>query len=405
LNKKISIGITIGLMALTAAVTFIITYNFSLNIFNQKVKSVTEKEGFYTKLSELDKYVRANYKPEINEDTLLTGIIKGYIAGLDDKYAAYYTKKEYEAMQSKNTGISVGLGFTWDKEESGYINIVSVTENSSADQAGLAPGDVITAVNNTDVIAYEGGYDEAVSLLSCDAGTKVKLHIKRISPEGIAEFFSVDVVSSTTEIISVTSKVIGSTGYIKITAFNAKTPEQFRKNLTDVIAQGVTSLVFDIRDNSEGSTEYLGDVLNCLLGEGDIVTADYKNKSEVVIKTTEAEQIKLPMVVIVNNNTVGNAELFAFALRDNANAQIVGTTTYGKGVMQEAHQLADGSAVMITVAVLKTADSGDFNGVGLKPDFEVSPPADIDLSKLSEEERDDKDSQLIKALEVAETIQ
>jgi carboxyl-terminal processing protease len=100
------------------------------------------------------------------------------------------------------------------------------------------------------------------------------------------------------------------------------------------------------------------------------------------------------MVVIVNNNTVGNAELFAFALRDNANAQIVGTTTYGKGVMQEAHQLADGSAVMITVAVLKTADSGDFNGVGLKPDFEVSPPADIDLSKLSEEERDDKDSSL-----------
>ena len=93
--------------------------------------------------------------------------------------------------------------------------------------------------------------------------------------------------------------------------------------------------MFDIRDNSEGSTEYLGDVLNCLLGEGDIVTADYKNKSEVVIKTTEAEQIKLPMVVIVNNNTVGNAELFAFALRDNANAQIVGTTTYGKGVMQK----------------------------------------------------------------------
>jgi carboxyl-terminal processing protease len=188
-------------------------------------------------------------------------------------------------MQSKNTGISVGLGFTWDKEESGYINIVSVTENSSLlTKQDLLPEMFITAVNNTDVIAYEGGYDEAVSLLSCDAGTKVKLHIKRISPEGIAEFFSVDVVSSTTEIISVTSKVIGSTGYIKITAFNAKTPEQFRKNLTDVIAQGVTSLVFDIRDNSEGSTEYLGDVLNCLLGEGDIVTADYKTNPRLSLK-------------------------------------------------------------------------------------------------------------------------
>ena len=405
MNKKISLGITIGLMALTAAVAFIITYNFSLNVFNQKVKSVTEKEDFYTNLSELDKYVRANFYTDINEDDLLKGIMTGYVTGLDDQYAAYYTKKEYESLHAKDSGVSVGLGFTWDKEESGYIRIIEVTENSSSAEMGLVAGDIITAVNNTDVIAFEGGYDEAVSLFSCDEGTKVKLHIKRISPEGIAEFFSVDVVSTTTEIISVSSRVIDNTGYIKITDFNGKTPEQFKKNLDSVIEQGATSLIFDVRNNAGGLMDSFGETLDYILGDGDIVTADYKDESEVVIKTTEAEKITLPMVVLVNQKTESNAELFAFALRDNADAQVVGSVTFGKGVMQTTQQLADGSAVMITVATLHTAESGNFNGVGLKPNFEVVFPESVDLTLLTEDQQAEKDTQLAKALEVAATIQ
>ena len=183
MNKKISLGITIGLMALAAAVTFIITYNFSLNVFNSKVRSVSEREVIYAKLSEMDKYVRANFISDIDEDTLTNNIMSGYASGLNDRYAQYYSAEEYAQQTQQESGVSIGLGFNWDKEESGYVKITSVMTNSSADKAGLVAGDVITAVNNTDVIAYENGYDEAVSLFSCDEGTKVKLHIKRLNDE------------------------------------------------------------------------------------------------------------------------------------------------------------------------------------------------------------------------------
>ncbi|MDE7301992.1 MAG: PDZ domain-containing protein [Oscillospiraceae bacterium] len=404
MNKKISLGITIGLMALSAAVTFIITYNFSLNVFNSKVRSVSEREVIYAKLSEMDKYVRANFISDIDEDMLTNCIMSGYASGLNDRYAQYYSAEEYAQQTQKESGVTIGLGFNWEKEESGYVKITSVMANSSADRAGLVAGDVITAVNNTDVIAYEKGYDEAVSLFNCDEGTKVKLHIKRLNDEGISEFFPVEVVSEKTEIISVTGRLIDNIAYIKITTFNEKTPEQFGNTLNRLISSGAEMAVFDVRDNLGGLTNSLQSTLDCILGDCDVVTAYYKDSSETVIHTTEAEQIKMPMVVLVNGNTASCSELFAFALRDEANAQIVGTTSYGKGVMQKTHKLSGGAAIKITVATLQTKNSGDYNGTGIKPNFEVALPADVDLSTLSEEDQLLYDAQLTKAIEVVSTI-
>lgn len=404
MNKKISLGITIGLMALAAAVTFIITYNFSLNVFNSKVRSVSEREVIYAKLSEMDKYVRANFISDIDEDMLTNCIMSGYASGLNDRYAQYYSAEEYAQQTQKESGVTIGLGFNWDKEESGYVKITSVMANSSADRAGLVAGDVITAVNNTDVIAYEKGYDEAVSLFNCDEGTRVKLHIKRLNDEGISEFFPVEVISEKNEIISVTGRLIDNIAYIKITTFNEKTPEQFGNILNRLISDGAEMAVFDVRDNLGGLTTSLQSTLDCILGDCDVVTAYYKDSSETVIHTTEAEQIKMPMVVMVNGSTASCSELFAFALRDEANAQIVGVQSYGKGVMQKTHKLSGGAAIKITVATLQTKNSGDYNGTGIKPNFEVALPADVDLSTLSEEDQLLYDSQLTKAIEVVSTI-
>lgn len=404
MNKKISLGITIGLMALSAAVTFMITYNFSLNVFNSKVRSVSEREVIYAKLSEMDKYVRANFISDIDEDMLTNCIMSGYASGLNDRYAQYYSAEEYAQQTQKESGVTIGLGFSWDKEESGYVKITSVMANSSAERVGLVAGDVITAVNNTDVIAYEKGYDEAVSLFNCDEGTKVKLHIKRLNDEGISEFFPVEVVSEKTEIISVTGRLIDNIAYIKITTFNEKTPEQFGNTLNRLISDGAEMAVFDVRDNLGGLTTSLQSTLDCILGDCDVVTAYYKNSTETVVHTTEAEQIKMPMVVLVNGSTASCSELFAFALRDEANAQIVGVQSYGKGVMQKTHKLSGGAAIKITVATLQTKNSGDYNGAGIKPNFEVSLPADVDLSTLSEEDQLLYDSQLTKAIEVVSTI-
>lgn len=404
MNKKISLGITIGLMALAAAVTFIITYNYSLNIFNSKVKSVSEKESIYAQLSEMDKYVRANFFSDIDEDMLINSLMSGYVNGLDDRYAQYYSAEEYAAQTQKESGITVGPGFSWDKEESGYIRVTEVTKGSSAEAVGLLAGDIITAVNNTDVIAYEKGYDEAVSLFNCDEGTKIKLHIRRTNEDGTSEFFSVDVVSEKMEIISVEGQLIETTAYIKITTFNEKTPDQFRSELKRLIGEGADAAIFDVRNNRGGLTDSLQGTLDCILGEKDVVTAYFKDSTEVVVRTTEAEQVKMPMVVLVNGNTASCAELFAFALRDEANAQIVGTSTYGKGVMQYTHKLTGGAAVKITVATLQTKNSGDYNGVGIKPNFDVALPAEVDLSSITEERQMTDDTQLIKAVEVVSTI-
>ncbi len=404
MNKKISIGIAIGLMALAAAATFIITYNYSMKVFNQTVKSVAEKEGLYTQLSELDKYIRDNYIGNIDDEILMDKLMEGYVNGLGDEYAAYLSAEEYAELSKLDEGVTEGLGFTWDKEASGYIHIISVQPGSSADDAGLEADDIITAVNNTDVIAYENGYDEASSLLNCAEGTKVKLHIKRKGEDGLTEFFSVDVVSRKSEIISVTGRLIDTVGYVRITAFNNKTPEQFGNTVNDLIGHGAEALIFDVRGNGGGTVESLQGVLDHILGTCDVVTAYYSDSEEVIVKTTEAEQIKMPMVVIVNGGTASSAELFAFALRDEAGAEIVGTNSYGKGVMQYTHQLSNGSAVRITVASLRTSGSGDYNGVGISPDYEVTLPAELDFTKLNEEEQLSQDTQLIKSVEVAQTL-
>lgn len=404
MNKKIPLGIAIGLMALAAAATFIITYNFSLDTFNAKVRSVSEKESVYARLSEMDKYVRSNFWGDINEDMLQNNIMTGYVAGLNDRYARYYSAEEYVEQTQTESGVTVSLGFSWDKEESGYIKITEIAPGSSAEEAGLVVGDVITAVNNTNVIAYEHGYDEAVSLFKCDEGTKVKLHIKRLGEDGVSEFFSVEVVSERLEIISVTGRLIDNIGYIKISTFNDRTPDQFKNELNRLIGEGAETAIFDVRNNLGGLTESLQGTLDVILGDSDVVTAYYKDSAEVVVHTTEAEQMKIPMAIIVNANTASCAELFAFALRDEANAQIVGTATYGKGVMQSTHKLSGGSAVRITVATLQTKNSGDYNGVGIKPNFEVALPAEVDLSSLSDEQQLTEDTQLIKAIEVVSTI-
>ncbi|MCM1330061.1 MAG: S41 family peptidase [Ruminococcus sp.] len=404
MNRKIPLGIAIGLMALAAAATFIITYNFSLDTFNSKVRSVSERESIYAQLSEMDKYVRANFWGTIDEDKLTNSIMTGYVTGLDDRFARFYSAEEYVQQTQTESGITVGLGFSWEKEESGYIKVTEVTAGSSADQAGLVPGDVITAVNNTNVIAYENGYDEAVSLFKCDEGTKVKLHIKRVNENGASEFPAVEVVSERMEIVSVTGRLIDKIAYIKITTFNEKTPDQFKNTLDKLIGEGAEMLIFDIRNNLGGLTDSLQGTLDAILGDSDVVTAYYKDSSEVVVHTTEAEQVRMPMVVIVNGNTASCSELFAFALRDEANAQIVGTTSYGKGVMQKTHKLTGGAAVRITVATLQTKNSGDYNGVGIKPNFEVALPSEVDLSALSEEQQLIYDSQLLKAIEVVSTI-
>lgn len=399
--KKVSLGITVGLMALTAAATFVVTSNLSLDRFNEKIKSVNEKQEFYNKLSEIDTYVRTHYINEIDESKLIEGMVGGYIGGLGDSYAEYISAESYAARTAEQSGVVEGLGIEYEPAAGGYIGIKDIQPGGAAEEAGLQVGDIITAVNNVDVLAFSGGYEEAVSYFSCPEGTRVRLYIKRTEEDGTSNFINYDVVSMLTEKSTVTGRMAEGFAYIRISSFTDRTEMQLKSKLDELISAGAAGIIFDVRGNKGGSVESLQSCLDHILGAGDIVTATYMNgTSATVVTCTEAEKIKMPMSVIVDRETAGTAELFAFALAENAGAHTVGKTTAGKGYLQTAYTCSDGTVVMLSTAVLTTANSGNFNGTGLKPEFDTALSENVDLNNISEEASMLTDSQLIKAIEV-----
>jgi carboxyl-terminal processing protease len=340
----------------------------------------------------------------MDEKVLLDSILEGYTAGIGDQNAEYFTAAETQAMDTDDTGYKIGLGINYEPDGSGYIMITDVATNSDAETLGLKAGDIITAVNNTDVIHFSEGYKEAAALMDSSEGTKVKLYVKRTAEDGVAEYFDIELEAKRFEIVTVFSNIYDTAGYIKITGFNDRTDDELGDAINSVISEGAESLIFDLRDNPGGSILTLGGALDKILGAGDIVTAYYKDSETVVVKTTEADVIKMPMAVLMNENTVGTAELFASALKDNAGAQLVGVFTAGKGMLQETHKLGSGGSIRLSVAYLKTSSKRDFDRIGIKPDFEVKLPEGVVLSEIHETLRLSQDTQLVKAIEVAGTF-
>jgi carboxyl-terminal processing protease len=403
MNKKMSVGIAITIAAIVAALAVIITYNYTLKRFNDMLSGISQREQNYTRISELDSYVRGNYINTADEKLLLDSILRGYVEGIGDPYARYYTSAETAAQTASDTGFIMGLGFNYEKEEQGYIRITEVREGSDAEAKGIRAGDIIAAVNNTDVVTFQGGYDEAVLLINAEEGTKVKLLIKRIAADGIPEYSEYELTTTRTEIFTVFGEMVENFGYIKITGFNDRTETQLGNVITELIKQGATALIIDLRGNTGGTIATLQSSVDVILGAGDIVTAVYKSREEVVVRTTEAAFINMKTVVLVDEKTAGTAELFAFAMRDYGLAQIVGAKTAGQGLLQETHKLGSGGSVKLSVASLKTKSSGNFDNIGLKPDFEVKLPDGVTLEQITPQNRLVSDTQLAKALEIAGT--
>jgi carboxyl-terminal processing protease len=405
MNKKISLGLAIALITLIAAAAIVFTYNYTFNKFNSMISGVYDKEETYNRISELDSFIRSSYIGTLDETALRDSILSGFVAGIGDPNARYFTAAETQAMEQTDTGYTVGLGFEFERDQSGYILVTDVTVGSDADLNGLRTGDIIAAVNNTDVLHFSGGYDEAVALMNGSEGTKVKLYVKRTASDGVTEYFDVELVTKRIEIITVTSGEYDDiAGYIRIGGFNDRTDEQLKQAVDTAITSGSGSLIIDLRDNTGGSIATLQASLDVILNAGDIVTAFYRTSETVVVKTTEADVINMPIAVLVNEKTAATAELFALALKDNAGAQIIGTVTAGRGMLQETHKLGSGGSVRLSVAYLKTSSGRDFDKTGIKPDFEVKLPEGIEFASITDDTRPILDTQLIKAIEVANTF-
>ena len=382
MNKKISLGLALSLIAVSMAVTFILTSFFSLQSFNRKVVDVNEKSKKYTSLQVLDSYVRENYFGDIDESALSDGIMKGYVSGVGDKYSRYLTAAEYLTEKNENSGELVGLGLTLAEDASGYMRISEILEDSPAFDSGLLTGDIITAIDGLDV--KEAGFSEGMDAMRGTEGSPITLTVRR---DGKSDDYTF--IRRSIEVKTVKAEMLGSQiGYIKITGFKQNTPDQFISALERLTANGATSLIFDLRDNSDGLVTALQECIDPLLPEGIIATAEYKDGHTETIVYSDDSELDLPMVTIVNENTASAAELFAAALRDFGKAPIVGSQTYGKGVLQETNEMDNGGAVILTVAEYKTANSDCYDGIGLTPDYQV------------ENEDENVDAQYNKAVEI-----
>ncbi|MCR4646541.1 MAG: S41 family peptidase [Oscillospiraceae bacterium] len=380
MNHKISIGVMISIVAIACALTFILTSFFSLQSFNAKVQDVKEKAAKYDRLEALDTYVRARfYQKDIDEEQLMDGMLKGYVAGLGDPYSRYLSAEEFDELVTKEAGLKSGIGIYAVLNDDGNIRITRIEEDGPADEAGIEPGDIITAVNGEPVT--ELGYSDAVENLRGEEGTDVQITFLRNGLER-----KINITRRYYDVRTVFYQMLdGQIGYIRITNFRENTAEQFQQALDEMLGSGARYLLFDVRGNTGGLLKSLEKMLDPLLPEGVIATATYQDgKTETAIYS-DASETDLPMAVLVDGGSASAAELFAASLRDFGKAKLVGTTTFGKGVMQTTQRLEDGGGLTLTVATYQTTVSECYHGVGLTPDLEVEPGENVDPYEIDRE--------------------
>ena len=390
MNKKISLGIAISLVAIGCAITFVLTWTVSLNIYNSKLGTSEKYEGVYAKLREIDTTVRQNYIGTVSDDSLENATINGYIAGIGDKYASYIAPSAYYELQQTQSGVILGAGFEAEEDTSGYLRITSVYKGSSAELNGVLAGDIITAIDGKSLLSMQQG--QAMERLSGEVGTRLALQLLR---DG--ESISVNLVRQQLEIESVSTRLLDNNiGYIQITSFNAKTAEQFTNAMTMMSGVGAKALIIDVRQNPGGIVSALKPILNQFVPSAIAATVEYSDGSrKTLIETDSTNSVELPIAVLVDGGTVSAAELFAAVLRDECGALIVGSQTFGKGVMQNTYEFSDGSALTLSVGKIYTR-SGTWNETGIKPDYSVELAGGAIPGNIS----DDADSQLQKAIEV-----
>ena len=330
----------------------------------------------YQKLMALENIVESDYYQDVDEDKLILGAEKGLIQALNDPYSEYYTEEEFALLKEQTQGSFTGIGIYMTGNDKDNIVVQSVIKNYPAEKSGLKAGDIILKVDGEQVKASES--TKASSKIKGKAGTSVVLTIQR----GDKKF---DVTVKREEIIveSVKSEVKEENiGYIQITSFDKNTYNEFKEHMSSLQKKNVKSLIIDLRDNPGGLLDVCVDIADDLLGKGTIVyTKD--NKGDTQYYKSDANKIDLPIVVLINENSASASEILTAAIVDNKAGIAVGTTSYGKGLVQSVKEFKDGTGYKLTTAQYYTPNGDYINKQGIKPNIEEK----------------DKNKQLSKAIE------
>ena len=394
-EEKLTLGMIIaGVIIIAILVTSLITAVVVTERLtsSSSIESIANGDGttgIETRLAYIRTLLDEDYIGELNDEQMIETAIKGYVAGVGDEYTEYYTEEEMNAQYETAMGNYVGIGiYMIVNYEEGTIEVVEPMENSPALEAGMQEGDMIISVNGEELTP------ENVRDLSNDIkgeeGTTVKLGIKRGE-----ETLEIEVERRRIEVSHIESRMLeNNIAYIQVLDFDGGTAKEFKENYEDLKEQGATSLIIDIRGNGGGVVDEAIDMLEMICDKDSTLLIETdKNGNEEIIKSEENPIIDVPVIVLLNGNSASASEIFAGALKDNEKATILGTKTYGKGVIQTLLRLPDGSGLKMTTEEYCTPNRNKINKIGIEPNITVELPENI------EEVTEENDTQLQRAIE------
>lgn len=391
-NKK-NIYKMIMLVLVTAFITMLFTIIGFTNYLKKDgniryIISSAEANDLETEILKIRAVIDEYYLKDIDEQKLIDGAIKGYVEALGDKYTEYLVGEEWTEMETNTLGHYVGIGvYIANDTENNQIVIISPMEGSPAQEAGIKAGDILLKVND---VEYKGEQiDEAADVMKGDIGTTVKLEIKRNN-----EILTIEVERREVRINQITAKLLdGNIGYIRIPSFDEGTAESFKEKAQNLINEGATSFIVDVRDNTGGIVSEALQIAEYIVPKDKVlmITIDKNGKREET-KSKEDNFIKADVVLLINGNSASSTEILAGALKDNERARLVGTKTYGKGVMQQILQLSNDNALKITTEEFLTPNGDKIDGVGIEPNDTIKLTTDTEGNVI--------DTQLKKATDI-----
>ena len=393
--KGLLIGMICGVLSVTAGI--VIAYRTSpggrlLPVYSTEgVLADTDKAQ---KLEVIESLIDKNYLYDVDEDVLAEGMYAGLVAGLQDPYSRYYTSEQYAEESITSEGNYSGVGIVMVQEPDGSVMIAQIYEGSPAEREGIKAGDVITAIDGTDVSGMD--LSEVAGLIRNSGKESVTITVRRED-----ETLDIQLSPEKIEIPCVAAEMLDDegTGYIRITEFTGVAADQYVKAFEKLSEQGLKRLVVDLRNNPGGYVTSVCDILRHILPEGVIFYTEDKEGNRVEETCDGKNRLEIPMCVLVNGNSASASEIFAGAVKDYGMGTLVGTTTYGKGVVQSIITLSDGSAVRLTNAEYFTALGNKIHKIGITPDV-ICEEGDVPFSEELEHE---KDVPLQKALEILKT--
>lgn len=384
---------SIMLVILTAAITFIITSTIMYHSLGNNNVRYIATDNIGKTFQTFHKFIEEKYLGDIDDNAMLESALKGYVEGLNDEYSEYISKEEMQEYMQDATGKYVGIGvYIANNTATNQIVVLMPMKESPAEKAGIKAGDIITKIDGR---AYTGEeLSEASNALKQEEGTKVQIELLRGE-----EILNIEVERREVKVNHVESEVLeNKIGYIQISTFDEGCYEEFKQKWEEMQASNITSLILDLRNNGGGIVDEALDIADMMVEKDKtLLITESKKQKEEITKAKQGKIIDLPIVVLVNENTASASEILTAAVKENnENVTIIGTTTYGKGIIQTIFTLTDGSGIKLTTNEYYTPNHNVIHKVGMKPDIEVKLPEGESFYTVERE----KDTQLQKAIEI-----